>query len=218
MRNSFWHNRWQQNEIAFHQNDVNQAFSSYWHLLNLPSRGTVLVPLCGKSYDMIWLRDHGYKVIGVELSPIAAKDFFDENALSPTVTRHKSLECWAADDITFYVGDFFAVEATDMEAVDGVYDRAALIALPPPMREDYADHINAIVPPGTPTLLITFEYPQHEMEGPPFSVTKAEVQRLYEHRYTVTQLISKDVLNEIPRFRDKGLSSLREVAYHLTPL
>lgn len=218
MRNSFWHNRWEQNEIAFHQKDVNQAFSSYWHLLNLPPRSTVFVPLCGKSYDMIWLRDQSHRVIGVEFSPIAAKDFFDENALSPTVTRHRTFECWAADDITLYVGDFFALESADTKTVDGVYDRAALIALPPTMREDYATHINAILPPQAPTLLITFEYPQHEMEGPPFSVTQAEVQRLYQDSNTIKKLVSKDVLNEIPRFRDKGLSSLREVVYHLTPL
>lgn len=218
MRSAFWHNRWEQNEIAFHQKDVNQAFRTYWPLLNLPAQSTVLVPLCGKSYDMIWLRDHGHRVIGIELSSIAVKDFFDENALSPTVTHHRTLERWTASGITLYVGDFFALKSADVKTVDGVYDRAALIALPPPMREDYAAHINAIVPPHMPTLLVTFEYPQHEMEGPPFSVTQAEVHHLYEQKYTITQLVSRDVLNEFPRFRDKGLSSLREVAYHLTPL
>jgi len=175
------------------------------------------VPLCGKSYDMIWLRDQGHRVIGIEFSPIAAKDFFDENGLSPTVTHHRTFECWTADDITLFIGDFFALESADTKSVDGVYDRAALIALPPTMRKDYVTHIDAIVPPHAPTLLITFEYPQHEMEGPPFSVMQSEVQQLYENRHTITELVSKDVLNDNPRFRDKGLSSLREVAYHLAP-
>jgi thiopurine S-methyltransferase len=59
------------------------------------------------------------------------------------------------------------------------------------------------------------EYPQGEMSGPPFSVSEDEVRRLYAARYAVTLLHTKDILAENPRFRERGLSVLREKVYRL---
>jgi thiopurine S-methyltransferase len=217
MNPNFWHERWQRNEIGFHQPEINAHLQDFWAQLAVPAGGLVFVPLCGKSRDLLWLRARGHAVLGVELSPIAVRDFFAENALTPQVTRLGAFERYETDGLAVLCGDFFGLTPALLQGVAGVYDRASLIALPPELRTRYAGHNAAILPSAAGTLLVTMEYAQNEMSGPPFAVREDEVRRLYEKRYTVTCLFSKDILAENPRFRERGLSALTEKVYRLAP-
>jgi len=217
MNPDFWHERWQRNEIGFHQQEFNVHLQDYWEQLAVPAGGQVFVPLCGKSRDLLWLRARGYRVLGVELSSIAVHDFFAENTLTPQVTRKGAFERYEADGLAILCGDFFDLAPEMLQGVAGVYDRAALIALPPELRTRYASHSTAVLPAAAGTLLVTMEYPQNEMSGPPFAVREDEVRRLYDKRYTVICLFSKDILAENPRFRERGLHALAEKVYRLTP-
>jgi thiopurine S-methyltransferase len=217
MDQKFWHERWQRNEIGFHQQEINAHLQEFWAQLAVPAGGQMFVPLCGKSRDLLWLRARGHAVLGVELSPIAVRDFFAENTLTPQITRQGAFERYTADGLTVLCGDFFGLTAQDLQAVAGVYDRASLIAIPPTLRPRYAEQLAAILPAPAKVLLVTMEYPQAEMSGPPFSVSEDEVRRLYEPRYRVTRLFAKNILNENPRFRERGLSALSEQVYLLAP-
>jgi len=217
MNPDFWHERWQRNETGFHQQEINAHLQDYWAQLAVPAGGLVFVPLCGKSRDLMWLRARGHAVLGVELSPIAVCDFFAENALTPQVTHHGAFERYDADGLVVLCGDFFDLTPELVQGVIGVYDRASLIALPHELRTRYAEHSMAMLPAAAGTLLVTMEYPQNEMSGPPFAVREEEVRRLYEKRYTVTRLFSKDILAENPRFRERGLRALTEKVYRLAP-
>ncbi len=217
MNPDFWHERWQRNEIGFHQPEINAHLQDFWGQLLVPAGGLVFVPLCGKSRDLLWLRARGHRVLGVELSPIAVRDFFAENALTPQVTRQGAFERYEADGLAILCGDFFDLTPELLQGVTGVYDRASLIALPPELRTRYAGHSAAILPAVAGILLVTMEYPQNEMSGPPFAVREEEVRRLYANRYTVSNLFSKDILAENPRFRERGLSALAEKVYRLAP-
>ncbi len=215
MDRDFWHERWQRNEIGFHQQEINAHLQDFWGQLAVPAGGLVFVPLCGKSRDLLWLRARGHTVLGVEISPIAVRDFFAENALTPQVLHQGAFERYEADGLAILCGDFFDLTPELVQGVAGVYDRASLIALPPELRTRYAEHSTAILPPAAGTLLVTMEYAQNEMSGPPFAVREDEVRRLYEKRNTVTRLFSKDILAENPRFRERGLSALAEKVYRL---
>lgn len=217
MEPSFWHDRWQKNSIGFHQEQISAQLIEFWPTLKCAPGAAVFVPLCGKSRDMMWLHERGHEVIGVEISPIAARDFFAENKLNPKTTTRGRFEQWEYGRLKILVGDFFALEASDLTEVAGVYDRASLIALPPPMRARYAEHLASILPARAEILLVTLEYPPKEMEGPPFLVGEAEVRRLFEPRYRVAPLHAKDVLAENPHLRERGLSALTERVYRLTP-
>lgn len=217
MNHNFWHERWQRNEIGFHQQEFNAHLQDYWGQLAVPAGGQVFVPLCGKSRDLLWLRASGHAVLGVEISPIAVRKFFAENALTPQVTREGAFERYEADGLVLLCGDFFDLTPAYCQGVAGVYDRASLIALPPELRTRYAEHSAAILPVAARTLLVTMEYPQNEMSGPPFAVREDEVHRLYDKRFSVTCLFTKDILEENPRFRERGLSALAEKVYLLTP-
>ncbi len=81
MEPAFWHKRWADNQIGFHQGQVNSYLQTHWPALGLETGSRVLVPLCGKSLDLVWLAGQGYRVLGVELSRRAVEDFFREHGL-----------------------------------------------------------------------------------------------------------------------------------------
>jgi thiopurine S-methyltransferase len=218
MESQFWRERWQQGAIAFHQPQVNADLQAHWPRLKCPKSASVFVPLCGKSVDMVWLRAQGHQVIGVELSELAVAAFFAEQQLQPVRVRAGPLERWSAAGYQLYVGDFFELGAAQLAGVHCVYDRAALIALPPPLRTRYAQHLSALLGAADKILLLTMNYPQQQMPGPPFAVSEAEVRRLFVPDFSVTRIASRDALLEEPRFQQRGLTSRDEEAYLLERL
>ncbi|TNC96336.1 MAG: thiopurine S-methyltransferase [Gallionellaceae bacterium] len=216
MKKEFWLERWERAEIGFHQNEINPYLLRFGQKLSVSPGGEVFVPLCGKSLDMVWLRQQGGTVLGVELSAIAVQDFFKENGQSPTHSDSGKFECCEADGIRILCGDFFDLGKEDVANVSAVYDRASLVALPPEMRERYARHLAEILPPATKILLVTFDYPQAEMQGPPFAVSVNEVEALYGKYAEIRLLAQEDVLAQNPRFRERGMSRMQENVFLLT--
>jgi len=215
MDRNFWHNRWEEGRIGFHQNEVNPYLQRYWPAMGVRPGTTVFVPLCGKSQDMLWLRDQGYSVVGVEIIPRAVKAFFEENSVTATKRTRGAFTVWESQDITILQGDFFDVSANDVRGIGVVYDRASLIALPPALRQRYAEHLRTILQNDLKVLLVTMDYSQSEMDGPPFAVTEQEVAALYQDHFTIEQLCSEDILAAEPRFQEQGLSALLEKVYIL---
>lgn len=210
MDKSFWLNKWQNQELAFHQADVNPYLLQFWPQLALAADTQVLVPLCGKSLDMVWLAQQGHSVLGVELSPLAVEDFFASLGLAPEIAEGESLLRYQADAWTLLQGDFFALPPVEVGAV---FDRAALVALPADMRVRYVEHLLAVIPRSAPILLVVFEYEQQVMAGPPFSVSSDEIFQLFAPHRSVTLLTQADVLSTYPSFEARGLNALVEKVY-----
>lgn len=177
MKHDFWHQRWSEGRIGFHQADFNPYLKKYWQLLSLAADDRVFVPLCGKSKDMLWLREQGHEVLGVELNASACEAFFAENGAEPECNQKPGFVVRSVDGVELMCGDFFSLNTEDLRDVGAVYDRAALIALPQEMRIQYAEHLTQILPKGVQILLITLEYDGEG--GPPFSVQGSEVERLF---------------------------------------
>jgi thiopurine S-methyltransferase len=215
MEADFWLQRWQEGQIGFHRHDVMPLLQKHWPSLQLPEGSRVLVPLCGKSLDMHWLAAQGHRVLGVELSPLAVMQFFEEAKLEPVRTTSRYGEHFSAGTVEIVLGDAFCLDPALLADVAGVYDRAALIALPPDMRLRYRDTVYAALPAGCQGLLITVEYPQSEKAGPPFSVVQSEVEGLFAAPWRHTLLERRDILDQEPRFREEGLSALETAVYRL---
>ncbi len=218
MKPDFWHQRWQLGQIGFHQQEINSHLQKFFHRLPVPGTGQIFVPLCGKSLDLLWLRAQGHQVLGVEISPVAVEDFFRENRLTPSVTRQGRFERYEVDGLAILNGDFFNLKGDELQQICAVYDRASLVALPEEMRIDYASHFNAILPAGISCLLISMEYPQQEMDGPPFAVAESEVRQLFGNRFDVSHLLTLDILAENPQFARRGLSTLQEKVFLLSDI
>lgn len=214
MEPDFWLQRWQDNLIGFHQNTVNPCLQRYFPQLELHNNSKVLVPLCGKSLDMLWLAEQ-HSVAGIELSPRAVEEFFLEHRLYPGRSEQDGLSICETAAITLYCGDFFALQPSLLGKIDAVYDRAALIALPADMRARYVSHLNSLCTAGTQMLLVTMAYDQAAMNGPPFSVEEAEVHGLFDNQWQVEQLCEDDILAQEARFRERGLDRLNENVYWL---
>jgi len=209
MDKDFWHERWQRSEIGFHRDSTHPALINHWSNIADGMPGPVLVPLCGKSLDMLWLAEQRHPVVGIELDRGAVEAFFDEAGLSPSVDESGPLSAFSAGRITVFAGDFFDFAPPSRFSL--FYDRAALIALPPEMRADYLDHLAGLLEPGARGLLITLEYPQEAMQGPPFSVMPEELQAYPALDFNCLQ--RDDVLDSHQRFAEKGLPWLREAGY-----
>ncbi|HWP01049.1 MAG TPA: thiopurine S-methyltransferase [Methylococcus sp.] len=213
---TFWHERWQQHQIGFHQLRVNPLLQTFWHPCIQQNHGTVFVPLCGKSLDMVWLSQQGHGVLGVEISPIAVKDFFREQGIQPIEDPpRKPFRCFQSQRIRLLCGDFFDLTPDWVSNVEAVYDRAALVALPPELQKRYASKLLEILPHRPPIFLITLEYDPSEMAGPPFTTPEETVFQLFGEEYWIAPLATRDVLTDEPGLQGRGLSRLVEKAYWL---
>lgn len=211
----FWHQRWQENRIGFHQDRATPLLEKYWASLQLPAGSRVFVPLAGKSMDMAWLAAQGHRVLGIELSQLAIEQFFAEHGLAPETQDSQYGRHYRAGNIELIRGDIFGIDAGSLSDCSAVFDRAALIALPQELRQRYAGEIYTKLPVGCRGLLITLEYPQHEKQGPPFSVPEDEVRALYNRDWTVTTLSRDDSLADQPGFVAEGITALHTTAYRL---
>jgi len=214
MQPEFWLQRWQQGQIGFHRAEVMPLLERHWPSLQLDPGSRVLVPLCGKSLDMHWLAAQGHRVLGVELSPLAVQQFFAEAGLRPERRSSAMGEHFSAGPIEIILGDAFTLDDATLAGIAGLYDRAALIALPPELRQRYRDTVYARLPTGCRALLITLEYPQAEKAGPPFAVGQAEVES-FAPAWRVELAERRDILAQEPGFRAEGVSALSTAVYRM---
>lgn len=211
----FWKQRWRDGQIGFHQDRVTPLLEKYWATLDLPETSKVFVPLAGKSLDMIWLAARDHRVLGVELSELAVQQFFAEHNLTPTIRTSQYGQHYTSGPIELILADAFALDEAILFDCTAVYDRAALIALPPSMRQRYANELYARLPIDCRGLLITLEYPQQEKNGPPFSLEENEVRALFDRDWHIELLERRDILAEQPNFITEGVSALQTAAYRL---
>lgn len=190
----------------------------YLDELQLKQDDTILVPLCGKSMDIQWLLNKGFKVTGVEVSEKAVTEL--RSALNLNFTKHTKghFKVFKSDDIQLWLGDFLTMQPSFLPKIDAIYDKAALIALPPQKRKPYAATIKELCSSTTRMFLNCFEYPQETMSGPPFAVFKEELERLYGEQFLIKLLHRQPMLDQLSKFKQRGLKDfLDEKVYLLTP-
>lgn len=192
MNSSFWHQRWENNEIGFHEGKPNPLLVKHFHELPVAKGRRIFVPLCGKTLDISWLLSRDYRVAGAELSQLAIEQLFMELGMQPGITTIGNVEQWSANNLDIFVGDIFAVSEKMLGPIDAIYDRAALVAFPEDLRKRYTAHLTEVTK-NSPQLLICYEYDQSLMDGPPFSVSNEEVHRHYATMYDLKLLSSAEV-------------------------
>ena len=215
MHHDFWHERWRTGQTGFHQQSVHPFLERWWPRLGVPSDARVYVPLCGKSLDMAWLAKRGHAIAGSELSRVAIEEFFAGQSLEPALSRRAGFTLHAAGAFEIYEGDALALTPAITGPLHAFYDRAALVALPPEMRDPYAASLATLLPRGAHGLLVSFEYPQEMKGGPPFSVETDEILQLCAGRFSVQELERVDILAQSPKFAEFGIPALHEIAYAL---
>jgi len=215
MDTEFWLARWRDGQTRFHQERVTPLLPKYWPTLGIPAAARVFVPLCGKSLDIMWLAGQGHAVLGVEISAVAVTQFFAENGLQPQVRESAMGLHYHAGSIEILCGDVFAMDAVTLASCAAAYDRAALIALPAAMRARYVDHVYGQLAADYRGLLLTLDYDQTQMDGPPFAVDDAETQALYRQHSRATLIDRRDILSKDAKLAAQGLTRLDTLVYQL---
>jgi thiopurine S-methyltransferase len=210
-----WIQRWKDGKIGWHRQSVNSKLIEFINCLALQSGDSIFVPLCGKSQDMVYLLEQGFKVIGVEVSQLAIEQFFSENHLRYSLKKTQSFSIYQAENITLYCGDYFALKASDLKSISGVYDRASLIALPIDLRAKYVRHLYSIIPSACRVLLLTLNYPQQQMSGPPYALSESEVVSLFSKGFECQQLQCFDDIENEPKFLHAGVDFIEKATYCL---
>jgi len=213
--NQHWLDRWSEDRIGFHEGSVNRHLQHWFPRLAVPPASRVFLPLCGKAQDIKWLAEQGYDVVGVELSQLAVEAFFEENSITCQRSQQGCFNVYESPGIRLLQGDYYDLQPEDLRGCSLVYDRAALIALEREDRPRYYDHMLSIMPANCSMLLITLQYDQAEMRGPPFSVPTDEVMQQYQDAFTIQMLASDDIVDERPRWRQVGLTALQESIFSL---
>ncbi|MDZ7758456.1 hypothetical protein [Rhodohalobacter sp.] len=208
MELSYWLSRWRKNKIGFHMADGYPALERHLNHNSFPKQQTVLVPLCGKSRDLITLTHHFNNVIGVEISEKAIGEFLQENGLTATESSFADFKIFEAGSITLWCGDFMKLPARKLPPVDLIYDKAALVALPPEKRAKYAEKLVSLCSDSTYILLHHFIYKQDEMPGPPFSVSEPELNEYFGRKFK-KEILEQNILdlNRFKKFQYRGLNS-----------
>lgn len=218
MEISYWQSRWKKDNTGWHMDEVFPLLKSFWHRLELRKSSTVLVPLCGKSLDIDWLAAQGYRVIGADVSEKAVNILKDRLPYSFTKSAKGSFTCYKSASVELWRGDFFRLRKQWLPTIDAIYDKAALIALPPDKRRQYTTHLQNLAESHTQIFVNCFEYEQEEMNGPPYAVMENELQSLFGNRFNIELLYKHSLFNELPQFGQRGLKSyLIEKIYHLQP-
>ena len=200
MEHAFWTEAWATGRTGFHSESVHPALHTFGHRLLREAGETVFVPLCGQTLDMPWLASHGHHVIGVEFVKDAVEGFFVDQGLVPECSSFGAHVRYSAGRIDLLHGDVFEVAKGGMpRPVTAIWDRAALVALPPARRSAYVQGvIRPVAAPGATMLLNVFEYDRSEMDGPPFAVPASEVHSLFSD-CRVELLESKNGVSRVHR-------------------
>jgi thiopurine S-methyltransferase len=215
--NKHWLDRWQEDRIGFHEANVNRHLQNWFPRLAPAPGSGIFLPLCGKAVDIHWIARQGFEVVGIELSSIAIEAFFAENSLDFERVETDRFAEYKSENITLLQGDFFDLKHDNLSNCQLVYDRAALIALERHDRPRYYDHMLSILPASCDMLLISLEYDQTEMQGPPFSVPTEEIIQRYRDTFSIHALETSNIIDERPRWRKVGLTALQETVFSLKP-
>jgi thiopurine S-methyltransferase len=212
MQAEFWHNCWQNQRIGFHQSEIHPLLPVLFSQLNRHSSSAIFAPLSGKSLDLWWLAQHG-KVTGAELSELACQQFYQQQGQEFSVSPYSEFQHFSHPAVDIWQGDFFALVPEQLSHIGLIYDRAALIALPEQMRKDYAQQLKQLCQGPVSLVLLSLEYQQDEMSGPPFSVTEQEVRSLFDFASSIQLVAVRNLTGRPFAQRQFKLSQLLEKAF-----
>ncbi|GAA0349225.1 thiopurine S-methyltransferase [Bowmanella denitrificans] len=193
MEAKFWQDKWQKQELGFHLPEPHPKLVRHLASLTLEPGDSLFLPLCGKSLDIAWLLSQGFRVTGAEWVQSAVEQLFAELGVRPQITELGQVKKFSADNLDIFVGDIFALHSQTLGPINAIYDRAALVALPPSTRRLYSQHLMALTGGCAPQLLISFDYQQERLAGPPFSVVEEEIRALYAEKFAISLLESKPI-------------------------
>ena len=133
----------------------------------------VAVPGAGRGHDARLLARHGYRV--------TAFDFAE-----PAVAEARRLAAAEGVAIAVEARDVFTLARDHAAGFDAVWEYTCFCAIDPARRDEYARVLHAILRPGG--ILLACFFPLREgSDGPPFPVSREDIERVLAGRFTVLE-------------------------------
>lgn len=207
----YWKKRWQEDETGWHHDEVHPLLQKYYDLYNLSHHHHFFFPLCGKTLDIDWALEKGHQVTCVEVSTIAIEEIAKRLHIHWRIENNGPFTVYSYDKLTIYQGDFFSIPKITFPKIDFVFDRAAVVAVDPSRRKEYAN-IYAQLQPST-ILFILYRYDKKASTAPPFSFESGEIQNIINNDFEIKMLETKEILNEVPKFKSRNIDEFYREVY-----
>lgn len=210
MEKSFWLDRWESGKTGFHADAVHADLLGHaeWLLQAGPQR--VLVPLCGKSWDLFWLAKQGHHAVGIEVAERAVRAMHEEHGRAFSTRAVGPFQAFETEGLscTVLCGDVFDLSPQILQTVAGglataVWDRAALVALHPSDRARYVALQRSLTLPGARVLLNVLNYDAAVMDGPPWCIGPDAVVALWGDQ-DLARVDRTSLHTQEARWRERG--------------
>jgi hypothetical protein len=155
-----WNELYRRRETPWEKGQPHPALIHYL-AANGPLRGQICVPGCGSGHDVRALSTPQNHVVGIDLAPRAIAQANSQ----PPIAREEYL-----------LADLFSLPATLDHHFDWIFEHTCFCAIDPTMREKYAETVVRLLRLGGRMLAIFFLNPDHDEDGPPFPVSREELE------------------------------------------
>lgn len=173
----FWCKRFGEGVTPWDAGRVQGDFASFVAARTQPLN--TLIPGCGSAWEASHLADHRWPVTALDFSPTAV-------ACAREVLTDQAVDLVCAD--------FFAWQPA--QALDLIYERAFLCALPRKLWADWGKRVAELLPPGG--LLAGYFFVCDQLKGPPFGILPEQLDALLLPNFEC--LTDQPVADSIPVF------------------
>lgn len=173
----FWCKRFGEGVTPWDAGRVQGDFASFVAARTQPLN--TLIPGCGSAWEASHLADHRWPVTALDFSPTAV-------ACAREALADKAVDLVCAD--------FFAWQPA--QALDLIYERAFLCALPRKLWADWGKRVAELLPPGG--LLAGYFFVCDQLKGPPFGILPEQLDALLLPNFEC--LTDQPVADSIPVF------------------
>ncbi|AUN98197.1 hypothetical protein C0V70_08780 [Bacteriovorax stolpii] len=198
----FWSDVWKEGVIRFHQKDYNQAMVHFFRDIDLKNK-TVLIPLAGKTNDILFFLEKGAHVTAIEFYEGAVMAFFNENNIPFTKKDHT----YSGQNITFYAGDFF--DYKNHIPFDVMYDRASQVVFNQENRPAYYAHMSTLIDKHTILFLGAIDHQGPHDYGPPFKISPEEVMSAYKNMGIFLEMVSSQMNAASEKMQAVGIEEVQ---------
>ncbi len=213
---SYWKKRWQEGNIGWHNEKVDNDLQTFVKNERPSLSSPVLIPLCGKTLDIDWLAQQSFDVVGVDVSPLALKAVVARNSGAWSTQTHPKAVVHSHRRIQLWEADFFDWAQTAQATYCWVWDRAAFVAIDPSLRTHYLQAMAQLLRPDGFMLCKTFAYAQELSTAPPYSVTEAQMLALSAPWFTAKRIQSNTSFHESGTLARRGAPQVTTDVWQLS--
>jgi SAM-dependent methyltransferase len=188
---AFWEKSYAKNEIFWDHGEPSPGLVDFLAKEKY-TRGSVLVPGCGRGHDCLEFARHGFSVTGMDISRSGIKE-------ARRLAQTKS------EGVSYVIGDCLKLPKKMLGTFDWVFEHTCFCAIDPELRPQYVDFVVTALKPNGRSLGVFYNIQPES--GPPFGTTREELIERFSPQF---RLLLEKVPRSFPNREGKELLMLWE--------